>query len=242
MHISLFSTLVALAPFVDAGRLTRDSHESPFGITFSPSAVLASRFNSSGLVEVVKYPISTAYRTLYDQAITDHGKQKKKRGLDYYDSVEHNGTISLFRQIISPINESLAKQLGHGPTYASLFLPSVFDDKIKDAAVTAVFGRDRLQTHFKNGATHAATSYAYPFHECKYLHRAPEDCNWDGPENLILLLEYEEYYLHAFLKNMGYEPGASPVVRQELCKECGEKYRDVILVSQFIHPRISHEH
>jgi hypothetical protein len=224
---SLFTTFIILAQCVSAGLLTRDSHESPFGITFSPSAVYASRFNSSGVIEVEQYPFSSEYQAYYANAVKSHATRKEKRSLDYRESASHLNAVSMFREITSPITASLKKRLGHDPTYATLFIPSIFDDEARDAAVEAVLSANHLETATKFGTTQVAAGHAYDFLGCKHHNRAPEKCNIDGPVSLVLLLEYEKNYLYAFIKEVAFWLGTLPEAGREICVECGERYRDV---------------
>jgi len=222
----LLSTFATLLQCVIAGELTRNIHESPFGLTFTPSAVLASRYNVSGLVEVTRYPVNSKYQTYYDEAVHGHGLRKERRRDDHDESAPHLAAVALFRHIVDPITTDLNEQLEYEPTYATLFMPSVFHDDIIAAAGEAVFGRTSLERPIKYGPSHGATCHAYDFLGCKHLNRAPGECNWDGPENLVLLLEYEKDYLYAFLKAVGFHLGTYSVTAQEICKGCGERFRE----------------
>jgi hypothetical protein len=233
-HPSCLLTIVALAQYVSAGLLTRDSHESPFGITFSPSAAYASQFNSSRLIEFEQYPISSEYQAYYDNVINSHGVREEKRSFDHHESASHMSAVFVFRQITSPIITSLKKRLGHDPMYATLFIPSIFNDETREAAVEAIFPVNLLKLATKYGATQVAAGHAYDFLGCKRLNRALEECNDDGPPSLVLLLEYEKDYMCAFVKEVAFWLGTCLVASKEICVECGERYRDVSVIAPFV--------
>ncbi|KAF2829667.1 hypothetical protein CC86DRAFT_367624 [Ophiobolus disseminans] len=225
LYLSIFITLLHC---VTGNGKPTDSLESPFGLSFSPSAILASRFNSSGIIEVTQYPTSPKYQTYYKDAVTSYGETEERRTYDYYESATHKATIAMFRQIVDPVTLSLTKYLGHEPTYATLFIPSVFNVDLRTAAIDAVFGEDHLKRPTKYGTTDDAACHAYDFFACKHLNRAPSECNWNGPENLILHLVYEQDYLYAFFKEVAFHLKTYPVGKKEICKRCGERFRDAL--------------
>jgi hypothetical protein len=219
------TTLFVFARCVTAGIFVRDSLESPYGLTFTCDSVLASKYNASGSVEVVRYPTSPEYVAYYTNAVDNYDKSKDQRsdaGLP-----AHMDASSMFGQIITPITTSLTKREGHKPIYATLFLPSIFDHDIRDVAKDVVFEGAYLQRAAFVGSSQIAACNAYPFLEGKHIGRAPEECNDHGPENLILLLEYGKDYLYAWVKDVAFELGTYPVTNSRICKDCGEKYREV---------------
>jgi hypothetical protein len=229
------TTLFVFARCVTAGIVTRDSLESPYGLTFTSDSVLASKYNASGSVEVVRYPTSPEYVAYYTNAVEDYDKSKNQRGDTGLPA--HMDARTMFRQIITPITTSLTKRESHKPIFATLFLPSIFDHDIRDVATDVVFEGAYLQQAAFVGSTQIAACNAYPFLKGKHIGRAPEECNDHGPETLILLLEYEKDYLYAWVKDVAFELGTYPVTNSRICKECGERFREVrhtTLFNQFV--------
>jgi hypothetical protein len=224
-HNNHLTTLFAFARCATAGIFTRDSLESPYGLTLTSDSILASRYNASGSVEVVRYPTSPEYRAYYTNAVDNYDKSTIQRS--DAELPAHVDARTMFRQIITPITTSLTKREGHKPIYASLFLPSIFDHDIRGVATDVVFEGAYLQRAAFVGSSQIAACNAYPFLKGKRIGRAPDECNDHGPENLILLLEYEKDYLYAWVKDVSFDLGTYPVTNQKICMECGEKFREV---------------
>lgn len=193
--------------------------ESPYGLAFSPSTVIASRFNSSGNIELMKYSLGDEYQTYFQHAVQQYGSPMDRNR-------DMSSAVSIFQKAIGPVTKSLSEQLGQMPEYAALFIPSIFDWKVRNAAVSAVFG-DHLDRAIRPGWAREATCPGYRFLEGENLGRRLEECVDEGPENMILVLEYENDYLYAWLMEVEFELQTYPVHLQEICKECGERFRDV---------------
>ncbi|KAF1842212.1 uncharacterized protein K460DRAFT_435543 [Cucurbitaria berberidis CBS 394.84] len=212
-----FIAIITLARCVCTG--VQKNLESPFGLTFSPTAIIASRFNASGAVEVTRHPVSPEYQAYYDNAVHGDGSPIGTRYMN-------NATAMLYHAVV-PVSESLRKQLGHSPEYRALFLPSVFDYNMWNAAIEAVAPNNPLDRFIKFGSFQQAACHGYGFLQGEHLGRAPEEHNNDdGPPNLILFLEYEKDYLFAWLLEVAFEYGTFPVAHQKICKECGDRFRE----------------
>ncbi|KAH7388822.1 hypothetical protein BKA66DRAFT_558755 [Pyrenochaeta sp. MPI-SDFR-AT-0127] len=133
----------------------------------------------------------------------------------------------MFQKAVAPITERLSKQLGHMPEYTTLFIPSIFDYNVRDAAASAVFG-DYFDRAVRPGWTREATCPGFGFLEGKNLGRKPEECVDGGPVNVILVFEYENDYLYAWLMEVEFELQTYPVILKEICKECGESFQEEI--------------
>ncbi|KAF1848103.1 uncharacterized protein K460DRAFT_308018 [Cucurbitaria berberidis CBS 394.84] len=146
----------------------------------------------------------------------------------------------MFKHAIAPLTATLSQQLGHKPEYAALFLPSVLDDEIRRAGIDAI--KEDLpnldQRPIKWGPSHMAMCQGWEFLEGKYLSRPLDQCNDDGPINLILVLEYEESYLWAYLKEVDWDARVFPTCLERFGKECGERYREDIGADAY-HERVS---
>jgi hypothetical protein len=221
-----FTAFFALARYALAGE---HGTESPFGLTFSPSAVFASRFNSSGSIEITKFPLSSdsEYHTYYSNAIRVIGKKSDSMvdAITYYKSTTHLDATSMFKSIIGPVTDTLKQTLGHVPKYSTFFLPSVFEDRLRNAAADA-FSLDASRQPAMHGQSQLAACHAFDFLGGRYLGRASTELNDEGPENLLLLLEYEKDYLYVWLKEVAFHLGTYPVDSQKICKECGERFRE----------------
>jgi hypothetical protein len=214
--LPIFSAVLLVYNAVAA--TTNNNVEGPYGLTFTPTAILVSRFNASNSVETTQYSTSSEFQRLYHDAVDEFDPEKVGRKLP-------TGIERIFHDAIRPVNESLSKQLGHEPEFSSLFLPSVFHYKVRQAASSMIFP-DRERT-FKVGPSREAACYGFGFLDGRNLGRAPEACNGDGPESSIFVLEYEKEYLYAFFMEVTFELGTYYVDRDMICKDCGEKYRQV---------------
>lgn len=56
------------------------------------------------------------------------------------------------------------------------------------------------------------------------------ECTDNGPNNLVLLFEYESEYLHAWLVEVEFELGVYYPQQEKICKECGDGHREVRLL------------
>jgi hypothetical protein len=205
----------------------------PFGLAFSPTSISASRFSISGVIEVTRYPASPEYQAYYRTAVLHAVESRDDRhASNYTASAEHKNTVAMFRKEIVPITQSLHKQLGHPPTYASLFLPPVFSADTRRSASDAILPRYEDDVNTGEGSSSRAACYAFGFLECQNLGRAPEECrdDGDGPLSSVLLLEYEDDYLWAWLQEVDFELGSPWTHLEKLCKGCGEHFRQVSLI------------
>jgi hypothetical protein len=78
----------------------------------------------------------------------------------------------------------------------------------------------------RSGAGAACEAYDL-FHRPDLIGRAPEDCNDDGPLNIIVGIEYEQDYMHVRLYEMVYEWEGYPPNGGEFCRECGLRFEKV---------------
>jgi hypothetical protein len=211
----------------------RHRHLPAVRARIQPNFHSASRFSISGIVEVALYPASPEYQAYYRTAVLHAVESRDDRhASNYTASAEHKNTVAIFRKEIVPINQSLHKQLGHPPTYASLFLPPVFSADTRRFASDAILPRYEDDVNTGEGSSSRATCYAFGFLECQNLGRAPEECrdDGDGPLSSVLLLEYEEDYLWAWLQDVDFELGNPWTHLEKLCKGCGEQFRQVSLI------------
>jgi hypothetical protein len=199
--------------------IRNDDLASYFGLTFSPTTIIASRINSSGSVELTKFPTSDEYKSYYKDAV-----QKLASPVDDIEQPQAQ-VQTMFRQAFTSVTESLKTQLGHEPHVASLFLSSAFASEVAWTVVEAVFTDP--QHLYKRGLSQQATCNGYLFLECRNLGRVPADCTDGDPENLVLVLEYEREYLYLSLQQVLFELGTYYVHRERLCIECGEDNRQV---------------
>ena len=226
--LTYLTSLVALTRSISADDR---GPESPFGLTFSPSTVFASRYNSSGSIEIFRFPIpqDSAYHAYHRKAIQNTNTKSNARldGQTYYTSPTHLAATSMFKALIDPVTASLKETLGHAPEYYTLFVPSIFEDRLRNAAADAI-SPNPLHQPAMHGPSQLAACHAFDFLSARYLNRAPEELNdMHGPSNLILLLEYEKEYLYVWLKEVAFGMGTYPVDSQIFCEECGGRFREV---------------
>jgi hypothetical protein len=194
----------------------------PFGLTFSPTTIFASRFNALGSIEITRYPASSDYQKYYHDAVNNFESETE------IDKPEAD-VKAMFHDAFAFVTESLSEQLGHDPEFSSLFIPSVFQYKVRNAAVDAIFLDADRST--KAGLARQAACYGFGFLDCKNLGRTLKECNEDSPESSIVVLEYEKEYLYAFFMEVGFDLGTYYVHLKKFCKDCGEEYRQVSLIS-----------
>jgi hypothetical protein len=128
-------------------------------------------------------------------------------------------------ETMRPMVNNLTEQLSYAPEFSAISLPSVLRRDSWYGATGAVFGESEYVT--KLSTTHQAACWAYGFLEGRNLGRALDDCKEDGPENYILVLEFEAEYLYAWLVNVAFELGAYWDDEKKFCERCGEKFRKV---------------
>jgi hypothetical protein len=191
--------------------------ESRYGLSFGARTIMASRFNSTGIVELTAFPASLGYRDLYAQAV---------QGFQNSDDVLNEKSVkAIFEESVSQIVKGLTRQVGQAPEIATLFLPSTFDWKTQSVAADAIFSNAKYATRAAPART--AACYGYGFLQGRNLGRPITQCNDDGPTSLVLLLEYEKEYLYAWLVEVEFALGVYSAEKDYLCKDCGEEYREV---------------
>jgi len=180
-----------------------DSLEGPFALTFTPTSIFASRLNASGSIEVTKHPASLAWQTYYHNAIRDFGLSQTPTYQHhhlYEDTAAQEEFISWFRDAVAPVTETLTQQLGHAPYYSAVIVPSVFVSSVHFAANKALWDREEGR-ELNRGSSCRIACYGLGFLEGKHVNRAPKERSDNAPpETLILVLEYEEEYMHAALE------------------------------------------
>jgi hypothetical protein len=219
---SLYSYLAFVLVFKHAIACKPHDLESRFSLSFSPTTITASRFNSSGSIELITSPASSAYQKYYRDSA-------QKTGVSHHD-VHEADIKALFQHAIGPITETLSKQIGHVPEYASLFLPSIFDYRTQiSAAAAAIFQDPPYAT--KSGPSREVACYGYGFLECRNLGRPPHECIYENDlESLVLLLEYEAEYIYAWLLVVDFELEVYSAEQKRFCKDCGEESSKVCFV------------
>jgi hypothetical protein len=96
-----FEICSALALYMSYGRAeVASTHESPHGLTFTPTTVIASRFNASDSVELTKAPLGSAYREFYQQSV-----QTFDPSIDNDSHIDRSEIASLFRTTVVPATE-----------------------------------------------------------------------------------------------------------------------------------------
>ncbi|KAF3042790.1 hypothetical protein E8E11_004556 [Didymella keratinophila] len=56
--------------------------------------------------------------------------------------------------------------------------------------------------------------------------RDPEESNDEGPQNFVIVLEYEDEFLYTWLLVVAFGLGVFSTQQQEYCKECSAKTRE----------------
>ncbi|KAH3999425.1 hypothetical protein HBH98_087720 [Parastagonospora nodorum] len=194
------------------------SLESRFGLSFSPTTIIASRFNAIGSIELHSFPASASYQEYYQEAV------EKDHALS--DDFDEARVKSIFESNVIPINTSLTEQLGHTPEFATLFTPSIFDWKTILAAGEAVFKDAQYMT--RAAPSRQAACYGFGFLQCRNLERSLSECNDHDPESLVLLFEYEKEYLYVWLVWVSFELEVHSAEHEKICKDCGEELREAI--------------
>jgi hypothetical protein len=188
-----------------------------FGITFSPTTITTSRLDASGSLELNKFPVSSSYQAYYREAVHNFN-------VSNYAFDEAN-VKSIFHDAMNTVTEKLSEQVGHAPEYAALFLPSIFDSNTQNVASDAILGIPEYAT--KTAPSRQAACYGYGFLEGRNLGRPQDECTGYGPESLVLLLEYEQEYIYAWLLEVTFELGTYYVNTEKICKGCGERHQEV---------------
>lgn len=199
-----------------------------FGLTFTPTNIIASRFDANDVIEIMRYPTSTQYLLFYRNTIQNIGKDEDiYESRKFHETKEYNATVSLFRNAIAPVTHNLHNKLGLKPIYASLYLSSIFHSNVVSAAADAILPAWEEGIETRYGTHRGAALYDYHFLEGKHIRPAPEECDGYCPESLVLLLEYEEEYLYVWLIVVDPEINSYFTQAKEICVECGEGTRKV---------------
>jgi hypothetical protein len=209
--------------------------QGPFALTLNPTSIIASRVNSSGRVELRTYQVTSEYLSYFDDTISQFDPQNR-----FNESWEcSKAAISTFRTAIAGITKDLTGSLGYRPKYSTLVFPAIFSRSSWCAAYRAIrtspddddrpFDQLKIDDRpFSERHGGAAACEAYDlFHRCDRLGRAPEDCNDDGPVNLIIGVEYEQSYMHVRLFEMVYDHHGYANVAEKMCLECGLRFNKV---------------
>lgn len=219
MRTFCFLTLIALAKATTL--------EGPYGLLFSPSSISASRINSSGFLEITKHPAGREYLDYYNDFVHNIKlSNSDPRGLQQLLDPEQAAEI--FRKDIKKVTNTLLSSSGHAPEYATVFIPSIFNSDVHQAALQAlVADGENANDLFNFGPFHKACSHAFDFLDGKQIGRTVEERNDDSILTIILVLEYEKEYLHIGTTEIVWERESFAHDRAEICLECGEQYRKV---------------
>jgi hypothetical protein len=219
------------------------SLESRFGLSFSSRTIIASRFNSTGFIELKTFPATHEYQKYYQETVNAFKEEVPKFQESGTDSDFNEAKVKfIFTDAMKPITEILTKQLGYAPEYAMLFVPSVFGWQMRNAAADALFSD--VVYAAKAASARQAACYGYGFLEGKNLGRPMTECNDDGLKSLVLLFEYEKEYLYAWTLEVEFELEVHLALREKICKACGDGYREVSLLSlnlALLHSLIQHQ-
>ncbi|KAH7384421.1 hypothetical protein DE146DRAFT_739987 [Phaeosphaeria sp. MPI-PUGE-AT-0046c] len=197
--------------------------ESPFAISVFSTTVYASRYNASDTIEILKYPTTKAFQDYYKSAVLNFGGHVDDQHNMHREEVIINSTLK-------PAIKAWEAQLGveQLPFVHAFFISSVFDWRFRRLAANLVFPPYTPKLATKEGPAEQAAYAAYGFIECRNLGRRIEECNEDGPENLILTLEYEKEYLYIWIQVVDFELGICPLHRKSFIRELGESYRETL--------------
>jgi hypothetical protein len=213
-----------------------DTLESWFALTFTPTSILASRFNASGHIEVTRHPASLEYQAYYQDTIRLYDTCTR------HSPEERTTTTSIFRRAIAPITESLGKQLGHTPDYATIFLPAVFDSDTVYTASLVLRPDDgcRVTYAINHAHSHRIAADALGFLKGKYVGPVPDIGEtrferWGKstePDPLFLVLECEKEYLSVGVHTVDWEQLILFMDHDfVVCFACGEQAREVCTTS-----------
>jgi hypothetical protein len=200
--------------------------ESPFAISVSPTTVYASHFNAANAIEILKYPTTKAFHDRYKMLVLTFGAPNDDQHNMHREQLIINSTLK-------PAIKAWADQLGleQFPDVNAFFISSVFDWTFRTPAAELVFPPYTPERASKEGPAQQAAYAAYGFLECRDLGRRIEECNEDGPTNLILTLEYEKEYLYVWVQSVEFEMGICPVLRKRFVRALGESYREVFALT-----------
>lgn len=208
-----------------------DSFETPYGLSFSPTTVSASRFNALGLLEVSTFSATLDYQLYFNESLRnlrDSGV-KPRRDDAYYESVAYQDIVGLLSREVDAVTADLTRQLAREPEYVVVTLPSLLEQQDIIAAGEAVFPAGSAPRGLLyQGSSLRVACGAFGFLQGKHIKRALADRDDDnGPETMVLALEYEKGYLHAGLVAIYWEYELFPVYHKKICFACGGQSREV---------------
>jgi hypothetical protein len=89
MYIPIPSLItVALTASINAS--VEVGSESPYGLAFSPTTISASRYNTSGGIEISKFPVGLEYQRYYEDTLRNMREIDSRELLKIYETRERS--------------------------------------------------------------------------------------------------------------------------------------------------------
>lgn len=196
-----------------------------FGLSFGTATVTASRYNTSGVYEITKFPTSVEYSNYYQTAVQFFDSSQT---YSLYPNDSEPDFGALFTTTIDSVYTELTQQIGHTPEISSVWIPPVFGTRFRDVLHNAAYKLtqgDFVEYTHTSGCPVKAACWAYDFLSGKHLNRTAEQCQDLGPYSAILALEYEEEYLHVWWVEPRFERHDYGHRKGKMSKELGAKHR-----------------
>jgi hypothetical protein len=89
--------------------------EDPVGLAFTPSTVIASWYNPSGSIEVMKEPITPTFKTKYQKTLHDYDATTEGNRYKPIPEQDLDDLTAVFNEAIAPLTAILTERLGHTP-------------------------------------------------------------------------------------------------------------------------------
>jgi hypothetical protein len=188
--IALFSAAVALAQEINTTALA--NLETSYALTFSPSTILASRFNASGGIETTTFKASLEYQQYYQENL-----QSLKTSLpawvqpkNVHKSTPNQKNIAILCDNVEFVTGRLTEIWGLYPDYAAVFLPPMFHSDVQRAVqFTAITRENRGMINY--GSSMKIACGEFDFFSGKLVRQTlDERDNHEGPETMFLVLDY----------------------------------------------------
>jgi hypothetical protein len=242
LYIPIFAMLVPehLVPILDQldswdSRRCREFYEDiiprvpdAVGLAFAPTNIAASWIDAAGALQVLKQPVSSEYRQLYEKTVEHYGEHHN------YSDGDKDDLRTMFALNFSPITSALAERMGHEPTYCAFFLPTVFGESMCNIAGQAL-GSFRIRWA-PSRATNLAMGVPWEFWYGKNLAGRSIERGHDDSDPLptyVLQLEYEQDHLLAFVHEIDAIAMGEVLIEEhrKFSRGCGERFRKVGMAS-----------
>jgi hypothetical protein len=223
MYIPIPS-LITLALMASINASVEVGSESPYGLAFSPTTISASRYNTSGGIEISRFPVGLEYQRYYEDTLRN---MRKSNSESYSRSTKHENVVTMLRNEANTVTTRLSGESPRTPEYGSVPSIDFRHGSAKGGPRSNVSGWRQVRA--VHGPSLRMICHGFNLPTCSLVKQIPYGvCNeTDYPETVIFTLEYQKDYLHVGLFLTVYEHDLFASMAEETCLICGGRYIQV---------------